>query len=62
MGHQLHHHHQAVDGLVNLFTKANNDLIIVQNRLEKEFRETYPDNVPPLPSLFANAICCFETI
>ncbi|KAL7608462.1 uncharacterized protein LOC111917283 [Lactuca sativa] len=48
MGHQLHHHHQAVDGLVNLFTKANNDLIIVQNRLEKEFRETYPDNANPM--------------
>ncbi|KAI3679970.1 hypothetical protein L2E82_50706 [Cichorium intybus] len=56
MGHQFHHHnnhneehhHQAVDGLVNLFTKANNDLTVVHNRLEKEFRETYPDNANPM--------------
>lgn len=52
MGHQHRHesagdHHPAVDGLVNLFTKANNDLTIVHNRLDKEFRQIYPDNVTP---------------
>ncbi|KAJ0445991.1 putative spindle and kinetochore-associated protein [Helianthus annuus] len=50
MSHQSnhHHHHDAVDGLVNLFIKANNDLNIVQNRLDKEFREIYPDNANPM--------------
>ncbi|KAK9052920.1 hypothetical protein SSX86_029550 [Deinandra increscens subsp. villosa] len=43
-----HHHHHAVDGLVNLLTKANNDLIVVQNRLDKEFRQIYPDNANPM--------------
>ncbi|MFS8030126.1 putative spindle and kinetochore-associated protein [Helianthus anomalus] len=49
MSHQSnHHHHDAVDGLVNLFIKANNDLNIVHNRLDKEFREIYPDNANPM--------------
>ncbi|XP_076958451.1 uncharacterized protein LOC143634181 [Bidens hawaiensis] len=42
------HHHQAVDGLVNLLTKANNDLTVVHNRLDKEFRQVYPDNANPM--------------
>ncbi|KAB1204772.1 hypothetical protein CJ030_MR8G027381 [Morella rubra] len=37
-------HHQAMDSLVNLFTKANHDLTVVQHRLEKEFQQVYPDN------------------
>ncbi|KAI7747178.1 hypothetical protein M8C21_010662 [Ambrosia artemisiifolia] len=54
MSHQGNHrdggddHHHAVDGLVNLFIKANNDLNIVQNRLDKEFRQIYPDNANPM--------------
>uniref|UniRef100_A0A5B7A3H8 Protein FAM33A n=1 Tax=Davidia involucrata TaxID=16924 RepID=A0A5B7A3H8_DAVIN len=47
--HNLHnHHHQAVDGLVNLFTKANHELSVVQHRLEKEFQQIYPDNANPM--------------
>uniref|UniRef100_A0A5B7A0S9 Protein FAM33A n=1 Tax=Davidia involucrata TaxID=16924 RepID=A0A5B7A0S9_DAVIN len=47
--HDLHnHHHQAVDRLVNLFTKANHDLTVVQHRLEKEFQQVYPDNANPM--------------
>ncbi|KAF6137890.1 hypothetical protein GIB67_014019 [Kingdonia uniflora] len=41
-------HHPAMDDLVNLLTKANNDLTFVQNRLEKEFHQTYPHNANPL--------------
>ncbi|KAK9130289.1 hypothetical protein Sjap_010776 [Stephania japonica] len=40
--------HPAVDDLFNLFTKANNDLTVVHNRLHKEFQQTYPDNANPL--------------
>ncbi|KAK1438402.1 hypothetical protein QVD17_04211 [Tagetes erecta] len=47
MNHQ-HQHHHAVDGLVNLLTKANNDLTVVHNRLDKEFRQIYPDNANPM--------------
>ncbi|XP_058067808.1 uncharacterized protein LOC131217081 [Magnolia sinica] len=48
MGHEnQYHHHAAVDDLQNLLTKANNDLSVVQHRLEKEFQNTYPDNVNP---------------
>ncbi|OVA03165.1 hypothetical protein BVC80_8085g5 [Macleaya cordata] len=49
-----HHHrqgqqnHPAVDDLVNLFSKANHDLTVVHNRLEKEFQQIYPDNANPL--------------
>ena len=38
-------HHEAMDGLLNLFTKANHDLTLVQHRLEKEFQQIYPHNV-----------------
>ncbi|XP_058203553.1 uncharacterized protein LOC131317887 [Rhododendron vialii] len=54
MGHSIHnhlhssHHHQAVDGLVNLFTKANHDLTVVQHKLEKEFQQIYPDHANPM--------------
>ncbi|KAH7841743.1 hypothetical protein Vadar_033706 [Vaccinium darrowii] len=53
MGHSHHdhlhsHHHQAVDGLVNLFTKANHDLTMVQHKLEKEFQQIYPDHANPM--------------
>ncbi|KAG7024402.1 hypothetical protein SDJN02_13216, partial [Cucurbita argyrosperma subsp. argyrosperma] len=41
----LHQHHQAADGLTNLFTKANHDLSVVQYRLEKEFQQIYPDSI-----------------
>lgn len=44
-------HHQAMDSLVNLFTKANHDLTVVQHRLEKEFQQVYPDNVSTIQSL-----------
>ncbi|KAE7996352.1 hypothetical protein FH972_001083 [Carpinus fangiana] len=43
MGHNNKEHHQATEGLVNLFTKANHDLTVVQHRLEKEFQQVYPD-------------------
>ncbi|GMY21026.1 spindle and kinetochore-associated protein 2 isoform X2 [Fagus crenata] len=36
--------HLATDGLVNLLTKPNHDLAVVQHRLEKEFQQVYPDN------------------
>ncbi|XVE97312.1 hypothetical protein REPUB_Repub03eG0008900 [Reevesia pubescens] len=52
MGHHRNHeeqnHHQATDNLVNLFTKANHDLLVVQYRLEKEFQQIYPDNANPM--------------
>ncbi|PWA97899.1 hypothetical protein CTI12_AA024930 [Artemisia annua] len=41
-------HHNAVDSLANLFTKANHDLTLVHNRLDKEFRQIYPDNANPM--------------
>ncbi|KAL7001789.1 hypothetical protein U1Q18_002937 [Sarracenia purpurea var. burkii] len=46
--HRNNHHHQAVDGLLNLFTKANHDLTLVQHKLEKEFQQIYPDNANPI--------------
>ncbi|XP_022141272.1 spindle and kinetochore-associated protein 2 [Momordica charantia] len=46
--HHLHQHHQAADGLANLFTKANHDLSVVQYRLEKEFQQIYPDSANPM--------------
>ncbi|KAF7817314.1 spindle and kinetochore-associated protein 2 [Senna tora] len=45
MGNDYQHRHQATDGLLNLFTKANHDLALVHHRLEKEFQQVYPDNV-----------------
>ncbi|XP_047973410.1 uncharacterized protein LOC125215875 isoform X2 [Salvia hispanica] len=41
-------HNQAVDGLLNLFTKANRDLSAVQNKLHKEFQQVYPDHANPM--------------
>lgn len=43
--HNYQQNHQAIDGLVNLFTKANHDLTMIQYKLEKEFQQIYPDNV-----------------
>ncbi|KAM7459608.1 hypothetical protein LguiA_036602 [Lonicera macranthoides] len=40
--------HEAVDGVLNLFSKANHDLTIVQNRLLKEFQQIYPPNANPM--------------
>ncbi|XWS72777.1 hypothetical protein CRYUN_Cryun02cG0069900 [Craigia yunnanensis] len=51
MGHrnqQEQNHHQAADNLMNLFTKANHDLLVVLYRLEKEFQQIYPDNANPM--------------
>ncbi|GMY29134.1 spindle and kinetochore-associated protein 2 [Fagus crenata] len=47
MGHNIEQH-QATDGLVNLLTKANHDLAVVQHRLEKEFQQVYPENANPM--------------
>ncbi|RDX95260.1 hypothetical protein CR513_22247, partial [Mucuna pruriens] len=49
MGHQ---YHQATDGVLNLFTKANHDLSMVHHRLEKEFQQVYPDNANPMKLVF----------
>ncbi|KAG9455819.1 hypothetical protein H6P81_000327 [Aristolochia fimbriata] len=38
----------GVDGVVQLLTKANHDLNLVQHCLEKEFNQVYPENVNPL--------------
>lgn len=38
-------HHKAVDGLVNLFSKANQDLSVLHHKLEEEFLQVYPDSV-----------------
>ncbi|XAR71477.1 hypothetical protein NMG60_11028754 [Bertholletia excelsa] len=43
-----HSHHHGVDGLLNLFTKANHDLTVVHHKLEKEFQQIYLDNVNPM--------------
>lgn len=42
---------EAVDGLLSLFAKANRDLSIVHDKLQKEFQQIYPDHVlnPPPP-------------
>ncbi|KAK1367591.1 Spindle and kinetochore-associated protein 2 [Heracleum sosnowskyi] len=40
--------HEAVDNLLNLFTIANRDLNVVENRLEKEFQKIYPQNANPM--------------
>lgn len=46
-------HNEAVDGLLNLFSKANRDLSAVHNKLQKEFLQLYPDHVfNPSTSLF----------
>lgn len=38
-------HHESMGGLMSLLTKVNRDLDLVQNRLEKEFHQIYPDGV-----------------
>ena len=45
---EKHQHHEAVDGLFNLFNKANNDLAMLHDRLDKEFKQIYPDNANPM--------------
>ncbi|XP_073136297.1 uncharacterized protein [Henckelia pumila] len=40
--------HQAVDGLLFLFSKANRDLSMVHHKLSKEFHQLYPDNANPM--------------
>ena len=62
MGHNIEQH-QATDGLVNLLTKANHDLAVVQHRLEKEFQQVYRDNVstisPQIQSRDSYFFLCF---
>ncbi|CAA0814992.1 Unknown protein [Striga hermonthica] len=41
-------HNEAVDGLLNLFSKANRDLSAVHNKLHKEFNQLYPDHANPM--------------
>ncbi|GFQ05638.1 hypothetical protein PHJA_002707900 [Phtheirospermum japonicum] len=41
-------HNQAVDGLLNLFSKANRDLSTVHHKLHKEFQQVYPDHANPM--------------
>ncbi|GER39738.1 spindle and kinetochore-associated protein 2 [Striga asiatica] len=41
-------HNEAVDGLLNLFSKANRDLSAVHNKLHKEFNQVYPDHANPM--------------
>ncbi|KAJ0031663.1 hypothetical protein Pint_12536 [Pistacia integerrima] len=43
-----HHNHHATDGLVNLLTRANHDLSMIQYKLEKEFQQVYPENANPM--------------
>ena len=50
-------HHEAVDSLFNLFTMANHDLNLVENRLQKEFQQTYPLNVNPYTLFFSHLVC-----
>lgn len=45
MSHHPHHHHQAVDNLINVFARASRDLDAVHFKLDKEFQQIYPDNV-----------------
>ncbi|KAL9442845.1 hypothetical protein AB3S75_016246 [Citrus x aurantiifolia] len=46
--HNFQHNHQAIDGLVNLLTKSNHELTMVQYKLDKEFQQIYPDNANPM--------------
>ncbi|CAH9108181.1 unnamed protein product [Cuscuta europaea] len=48
MGHSHDYHHQAVDGLVALFSKAHHDLNLVSFKLEKEFQQVYSDKTNPM--------------
>ncbi|KAL5699096.1 hypothetical protein ACHQM5_030043 [Ranunculus cassubicifolius] len=47
----MSHHHPATDDLENVLTKANHDLTVVMNKLDSDFRHTYPDDVNPLKLL-----------
>lgn len=57
----LHQHHQAADGLTNLFTKANHDLSVIQYRLEKEFQQIYPDSVRATRSSSSSSSSSFSS-
>lgn len=46
--YEKNHYHPATDSLVTLFTKADHDLSVVHNRLEREFQQIYPDNANPM--------------
>ncbi|KAK7260989.1 hypothetical protein RIF29_27292 [Crotalaria pallida] len=48
MAHQYEERHEATDGLLNLFTKANHDLSVVHHRLDMEFQQLYPNNANPM--------------
>ncbi|GAU17678.1 hypothetical protein TSUD_07400, partial [Trifolium subterraneum] len=41
-------YHEATDGLVKLFRKADHDLDVVHHRLQTEFQQFYPDNANPM--------------
>ncbi|EOA28068.1 hypothetical protein CARUB_v10024250mg [Capsella rubella] len=43
-----HHHHQAVDNLVNVLARASHDLNLVHSKLDKEFQQIYPENANPM--------------
>ncbi|CAN6906224.1 unnamed protein product [Brassica oleracea] len=43
-----HHHHQAVDNLINVFARASRDLDAVHFKLDKEFQQTYPEHANPM--------------
>ncbi|KAJ0233283.1 Protein FAM33A [Hirschfeldia incana] len=43
-----HHHHQAVDNLINVFGRASRDLNAVHFKLDKEFQQIYPENANPM--------------
>ncbi|KAL0733907.1 hypothetical protein Bca4012_010117 [Brassica carinata] len=43
-----HHHHQAVDNLINVFARASHDLNTVHFKLDKEFQKIYPENANPM--------------
>ncbi|AEC07645.1 unnamed protein product [Arabidopsis thaliana] len=42
------HHHQAVDNLLNVFSRASHDLTVVHSKLDKEFQQMYPANANPM--------------
>ncbi|KAF8400468.1 hypothetical protein HHK36_013766 [Tetracentron sinense] len=48
MGHKYEEGDEAMEDLVNLFTKANHDLSVVHFSLHKEFHSVYPVNVNPM--------------
>lgn len=43
--HSQQQRHEAVDGLLNLFTEANHSLTVIHNKLDREFSQVYPQNV-----------------